>query len=663
MSLDADLHALAGLTALLLGAGALLRGPRLARNRIFAGLCAALAIWNLGVAVPVLLGRPARELRVLYLLGGCLAPSFALHFAADAALARGRLRLTLVAGGHAIALGLWVAAAVGDRGEGAGWSEAAIALLGLLLLMTLGLLLRRIARLPSGPARTAHAWLLATAAVAAAAGLSDLLPRDEWPRLGPLFLLPFLFVLCGVVLRHRFLDLDDFLARSTAIGLGAAIASLLVLGSIRLAGGPRLLPVFTACLVVLAAAGPLGARLLRRTRRLLRAASPDARRLEEATRRIGAAERPAELWAELDSARAELGEAIGLAVHARTAGGGFAPAAVLGPGERPPGFAADSELAALLREDGAALTPRLLEERRRTAAPAQAARLAAAAGELARLGGGLVTPVLRGDELAGWLGFHGLEDARVTAELAAAAQSLGHRVFATLESLEAREAARRAAALAAVGELAAGLAHEVRNPLAAIRGAAQVLAEARDPGQEKEMLEVLDDETARLGRVVGEFLDYARPGSSRREPVAVEPLLRSVLREAATGLGLRSELDVAAGTPPLLGDPDQLHRAFGNLARNAREAAGPDGLLRLSAAAAGEGMISLRFEDDGPGILPEETDRVFQPFHTTRDGGTGLGLALVQRIVEAHGGSVELEPRPGLGAAFTVRLPAAREAS
>ena len=661
MSLNADLHALAGLTALLLGIGALLRGPRLPRNRIFAGLCAALATWNLGVAVPLLLGRPQRDFQLVYLLGGCLAPAFALHFAAQADLRRSVARRVLVLAAHAAGAGLWLAAAAGAREPGAAWTIAAVSLLGLVLLVTLALFLRQLGRLPRGPARTAHAWLLATAVLAAVAGVTDLIPRDgaPIPRFGPLLLLPFLFVLCGLVLRHRFLDIDDFLARSVAVAVGAVLASVLVLGAIRLAGGPRLLPIFAACLIVLAAAGPVGSRLLRRTRSLMRAASPSARRLEEATRRIAAAERPAQLWAELDAARAELGTGVRLVVHARGEDGALAPVAVLGPGERPPPLARDSALVEVLQGEGGALTPRLLDERRRLARASESETLAAAAWELDELQAALVAPVFRGEEPAGCVSLAGLPDEQVTAELAAAAEALGGQVFATLDALEAREAARRSEALAAVGELAAGLAHEIRNPLSAIRGAAQVLVDSRDPEQEKEMLEVLDDETARLGRVVGEFLDYARPDSPRREAVAIEPLLRSVLREASTGLGLKSELRVAEGTPPTQGDPDQLHRAFANLARNAREAAGPEGRLTVTAGPAGEGMISLRFEDDGPGIPPEEVDRVFQPFHTTRSDGTGLGLALVQRIVESHGGRIDLEPRPGLGAAFTVRLPAA----
>ncbi len=658
MSLDTDLHALAGLTAALLGLGALWRGPRLPRNRLFAALCATLAAWNLGVALPPLLGWPGK-LELLYLAGGCGAPAVSFHFALMTGRQSGRTRVVAAGLGYAAALAVWVAAALGARDLGPAWALVAIVTLGALLVLTLWEFVGQVRRLPSGPAKEAHALLVGTAVAAALAGLSDLVPRDDFPRLGPLFLLPFLFVLCGVVLRHRFLDLDAFLARTAALGAGAVVASVFVLLVVRFAG-VRLLPVFVACFLVLAAAGPLGRFLLAGTRRLLQAESPSARALEETARRLPVVESLAGVWAELERARSGLGEAAHVCVHLRD-DGGFRPEAVLGEARRPRRFDADCALAQELRRERAAVTLRFVEEERRVSRGVVADRLACVADELRELDATLVAPLLRGEELAGWLALGGVPEAELTAELAAAMEAVGAQAMSAVERLEAREAVQRAETLSALGELAAGLAHEVRNPLGAIRGAAQVLVDSKEAKQEQEMLEVIDEETARLGRVVGEFLAYARPESPRREAVAVEPLLRSVLREAdAAGHGLETSLELPDDTSALLGDPDQLHRSFANLVRNAREAAGPEGRLRIVVRESEEGMMSLRFEDDGPGVAPEQAERVFQPFHTTRSEGTGLGLALVQRVIEAHGGRIDLDPRPGLGAAFTVSLPTTR---
>jgi len=271
----------------------------------------------------------------------------------------------------------------------------------------------------------------------------------------------------------------------------------------------------------------------------------------------------------------------------------------------------------------------------------------------------VAVPLIGGDRLAGWIGLgRSLGERYITAEVAAALQAVGQQALASLERIEALETARRKESLAAVGELAGGLAHEVRNPVAAIRGAAQALGPAATDAQREEMLEVIAEETERLGRFAGEFLEYGRPASPRREPVDLARTARGSIRGLeASGLRLAVELDCAEDVPLLPADPDQLHRVFDNLIRNAAEAAGEHGKLRIEIRRAEHGLVSTRFEDNGPGIPPEEIRLLFQPFHSAKPGGTGLGLALVHRIVEAHGGEIRVEGRPGIGASFTVLLP------
>jgi len=230
---------------------------------------------------------------------------------------------------------------------------------------------------------------------------------------------------------------------------------------------------------------------------------------------------------------------------------------------------------------------------------------------------------------------------------------------ASLGRIRATDEARRREALAAVGEMAAGLAHEVRNPVAAIRGAAQAIVPGATAEQSAEMLEVIQEETARLGHVVGEFLDYARPASPRRELVDLADAARRVARDAGlAGLDLRIELEIEDDAPRTLGDPEQIRRAFENLVRNAGEATGAGGTLTVRIASGGTRVVA-RFEDDGPGIDEEQIPTLFQPFQTSRPGGTGLGLALVHRIVEAHGGEIRVDGRPGSGAIFTLFFPIA----
>jgi signal transduction histidine kinase len=237
---------------------------------------------------------------------------------------------------------------------------------------------------------------------------------------------------------------------------------------------------------------------------------------------------------------------------------------------------------------------------------------------------------------------------------------VGNQTIASLDRIEALEAAKRREAQAAIGELAAGLAHEVRNPVAAIRGAAQAMGPEATAPQREEMLQVIEEETERLGRFVGEFLEYARPSSPRRESVdAAEVFTRSLRTQQLAGRRIEAEISLVEPAPHVEGDPDQLRRVFDNLLSNSWEAGGDGVRVRLEIHGIEDGRVSVRFEDNGPGIPAEEMPRLFQPFHTTKEGGTGLGLAMIDRIVEEHGGGVRVEGRPEIGAAFTFSLPAA----
>jgi len=172
------------------------------------------------------------------------------------------------------------------------------------------------------------------------------------------------------------------------------------------------------------------------------------------------------------------------------------------------------------------------------------------------------------------------------------------------------------------------------------------------------MLEVIQQETAQLGRVVSDFLEYASPRGRGRRPVDISDELRRAMRAAeAAGMGLAGGVRVDPDTPAVVADSEQLQRIFCNLIWNAREAAGSNGHLHVEVAPDGGGRVSIRFEDDGEGIPPSEMPRLFKPFHTTKANGTGLGLALVHRLVEAHDGEIRVEGRPGRGAVFTIILP------
>jgi signal transduction histidine kinase len=237
------------------------------------------------------------------------------------------------------------------------------------------------------------------------------------------------------------------------------------------------------------------------------------------------------------------------------------------------------------------------------------------------------------------------------------------------EQNEAIEAARarlvQSEKLAALGQLSASIAHEVRNPLAVIRSAAQSLAETTAPGDDdaQRACRFIIAEIDRLTSVVSALLAFARPLRLDPRPVAVDELFDGALLLAGPELA-RQAVHVArpeksAAPLRVQADEDLLRQVLVGLLVNAIEAAGSRGEIQLDARVR-DGAVEIDVADSGPGVPAELATRIFEPFFTTRPRGTGLGLPIARQIVEAHGGKLEVGARRGggRGACFTVRLPA-----
>lgn len=234
---------------------------------------------------------------------------------------------------------------------------------------------------------------------------------------------------------------------------------------------------------------------------------------------------------------------------------------------------------------------------------------------------------------------------------------------------EAIEAARarlvQSEKLAALGQLSASIAHEVRNPLAVIRSAAQSLAETRAPGDDEEQraCRFIIAEIDRLTSVVSSLLAFARPLRLEPRPVAVDDLFDAALLLAGPELTRHAVAvarpDRTAAPLRVRADVDLVRQVLVGLLVNAAEAAGEHGEIRLDARTR-DGVVEIDVADSGPGVPAELESRIFEPFFTTRPRGTGLGLPIARQIVEAHGGKLEVGARRsgGRGACFTVRLPA-----
>jgi two-component system sensor histidine kinase HydH len=222
----------------------------------------------------------------------------------------------------------------------------------------------------------------------------------------------------------------------------------------------------------------------------------------------------------------------------------------------------------------------------------------------------------------------------------------------------AADSLRRSERLKTLGEMAAGMAHEVKNPLAAIRSSAQILA-GRAESRDTELAGIVVSEVDRLNRVVNEFLEYARPAPLKRQPVKLSALLDSCLELLAPVIGEKS-VQVSRRYPPdeanVSADAGQLRQVFLNLLLNAIQALDSGCCVEIAVEQSGRQAL-VRVRDNGRGVDPGDLKRIFRPFFTTKPGGTGLGLPIAQRIVAEHGGRLTIESTPGAGTIAAVSLP------
>jgi two-component system, NtrC family, nitrogen regulation sensor histidine kinase GlnL len=249
------------------------------------------------------------------------------------------------------------------------------------------------------------------------------------------------------------------------------------------------------------------------------------------------------------------------------------------------------------------------------------------------------------------------------------------RDISRIRELEAE--VRRGETLAAAGRMAVGLAHEIRNPLGAIRGAVQLLARELAPGSRfGEYTQVLIQEVDRVNRIIEQLLDLARPVQLRTGPLNLHQLLERVALLAAEGAlaqGVTIVRRYDPSLPPILGDEDRLVQVFHNLVRNALDAMKGGGRLTLTTrislspvfakmdlGAGQRSMVEVQVTDEGTGIPARVQAKVFDPFFTTKERGLGLGLALCHRILEEHKGAVRIDSVEGRGTTVTCFLPIAR---
>ncbi len=237
--------------------------------------------------------------------------------------------------------------------------------------------------------------------------------------------------------------------------------------------------------------------------------------------------------------------------------------------------------------------------------------------------------------------------------------------------VEMEEHMRRQERLATVGSLAAGIAHEIRNPLASLSGSIQLLqGELELKGDDKRLMDIVVHETDRLNSIITDFLDYARPKNKQAERIALGPAIDETVMLLKNSKKFNQNIMITCDIDPciqLSGDAQRMRQVFWNLLINACQAMPDRGLITISAtvppAVDSRAWCQIIITDTGLGIARESRDKIFDPFFTTKPGGTGLGLAIVYRIIEDHEGTISVDSEAGKGTRFIIRLPLSEETS
>jgi signal transduction histidine kinase len=229
------------------------------------------------------------------------------------------------------------------------------------------------------------------------------------------------------------------------------------------------------------------------------------------------------------------------------------------------------------------------------------------------------------------------------------------------ERLRLKEQLSRAERLSSLGEMAAGISHEIRNPLGIIRSSAELLkkkTERLDPGSN--FADIIVEESTRLNNIISDFIKFARPGEPNLVPCRIEEVIHKNILFLSSQMEKKGYIIntlMADDLPDIVADSDMLYQAFLNILLNAMQAMPGGGIVQVAVESV-NGLVRIRFDDEGDGISRDIIDKVWDPFFTTKETGTGLGLGLVKNIVESHGGVIRIENRPVRGARVTVDLPA-----
>jgi two-component system, NtrC family, sensor histidine kinase HydH len=546
--------------------------------------------------------------------------------------------------------------------------------------------------------RTRVGYLALGGFVATTLTLTDMLPQlgVAWPAVGNVLGILYLYFLSQTLIRNRLLDVYELVGKMAVLGtlvvLLAAVYSFVPywIGPTVNQQGLYLVNALVAAFVILILFEPVRNWLENGINRwLLRQRTELRGRLEAVRRELPGVVDVPDMVARITTALEESRRVTDAAVYLLDAdGAGFDRAGYLG--QAPPDrLDANTERALLDRVRTGFLdidqVQRELDELGQAPeAEAKRTALTALRTRVEELSATLIFPLFGSAETeqGPWLlGLFCVRDDRTDSAFDPddidTFRQLAIGAARVIESSQAYERVKERDRLAALGEMAAGLAHEIRNPLGAIKGAAQLLMTSDGPAahhhshtENAEFLQIIVEEANRLNNVVTRFLDYARaerPGREGADKVDLNAVVRKTVqllqKDPLKNVELRVRTDEQL--PQVAGDPESLLQVFLNLGQNALQAMPDGGTLeilttRRRRSRLGYGQFcEVRFRDTGIGIPRDRLKKLFIPFYTTKQKGTGLGLAISHRIINQHGGTIEVRSTIGQGSTFSVFLPAA----
>ena len=710
---------LAAIVTLALAGAALLRDNRSRVFTLFAIFSANVGVFSLADFLHrwrgAHVGFEAWE-RLAVVTGALLPASalaFFLEFLGVARRPARRARNAMLVGS---AMGLVVAASPLVRLSIAKLAVTVYVLGGMIAVLTV--LSNRMRAAPTRVERARLLYLFVGACITVVLCTLDVFPRFGLPYplegVGAVTLTLFMFFLSQTLLRHRLLDLHEFLGKIVVVTTLGLVLVAIYGGLVSWAGNrPELFYFNTivASFVILSFFEPLRDKVEEWVVvTLFRERYELVRQLERLRDQIGSVIDPARLATVLLDGLAETRRvthaSLWLLADDRP---GYRLLDSRGPPPSP--FLDPATARALLGGAGSGQKAILLENIDRRIAELRALlppgpadghgapasltqdmeRLLDARAAMVAMRAGITMPLTAGDRVVGFLACwdERVPEAFASNEIAALIE-VSDRAALVIENSKLYQQMKERDRLAALGEMAAGLAHEIRNPLAAIQGAIQLLLPQGSPrdgreagpgvrveGDAAEFLSIIAEEVRRLNGVVTQFLDYSRPARASLAPGDVNEILRKTitLLQADIPPGIELTVELAADLPRVSCDAEQLRQVFLNLALNAVQAMPQGGELRISSRLARDevalwrdtprrsDLVEIRFSDTGPGIPEEARDHVFVPFYTTKEKGTGLGLAICQRIVKTHGGTIGVRTADGGGAEFVIALPALWEPS